>query len=171
MVSRVLAVAFIGVSVFVGCSGAIPNDGDGGVTRGDGGCFYPVQGAKCSTGDVSCVQGNPCCDGKWDCTNGRWNLLMFGCACLPADAGWDAGPFVCGGATCTASQMCVDQAPGIAFPDGGTPPHSYSCSGIPSACAPNPTCACVKANGACAPTGLASCDENAGHITVHCLGQ
>lgn len=157
--------------VVVAC-GTSNTDGDGGtLIRGDGGCFYPKEGALCNSSDVSCIQGNPCCDGKWQCTNGKWTLLMFGCACqmadaAPVDSGFDAGPFACGGQTCSPSQYCEDRGPGIAEAS-----DSFSCVSIPTACAATPTCACLKANGACMPTMVTQCTENAGHVTVNCLGE
>jgi len=166
MIRRVLLAVSIGLGFFAGCGGSDPA-----LMRGDGGCFYPREGASCSSGDVSCIQGNPCCEGKWQCTNGKWTLLQFGCACggfdaAPTDSGYDAGPFTCGGSSCTAAQYCVDQQPGI--PDAS---DSFSCTNIPAACASTPTCACVKANGACAQTAVASCTEMSGHVTVKCMGQ
>jgi len=140
-----------------------------GTDPGDGGCIDPVEGTSCSANDVACQpQGNVCCIGyEWACQSGAWTKLGVGCACQAADA----GPFACGSATCSGSEYCVDQAPGIALPDGGTPPDSFTCSELPPACEATPTCSCVKANGACAPTQVASCDESNGQVTVHCLGE
>lgn len=166
------------VALLAACGGVgSPGDGDGGdagLQRGDGGCVYPVMGAACGKSDVPCDKGNLCCDGAWTCdtASGKWTKLYGGCACLPPDAGWDAGPFTCGPtATCTASQVCEDHPPGIAYADGGAPPHWYQCTAVPAACADYPTCACVKAAGACSPSQVASCDDANGHVTVHCLGQ
>jgi hypothetical protein len=168
MIPRLLSIA---VALVVAC-GTSGSDGDGGtLMRGDGGCFFPKEGAPCGSSDVSCIQGNPCCEGKWQCTNSKWTLLMFGCACqmgadAAVDSGFDAGPFACGGQMCSPAQYCEDRAPGI--PDAS---DSLSCVSIPSACASTPTCTCVKANGACQPTMVTQCTEDAGHVTVHCLGQ
>ncbi len=167
MIRKALLVIPLAVGFFAACGGSDPT-----LQRGDGGCFYPQKGASCSMGDVSCIQGSPCCEGEWVCQSGKWNLLQAGCACggldaaPPADSGYDAGPFSCGGASCTASQYCVDQAPGIADAS-----DSLTCTNLPPACASTPTCACVKANGACQQTAVSSCDEMSGHVTVHCMGQ
>jgi len=163
-----------GLSAFVviaaGCSGtpSTPIDGGGdSSTGGDGGCISPTEGASCSPNDVACQPADICCTGySWMCQNAVWAKAGVGCACFVG------GPFACGpSATCNSkSQFCVDQAPGIALPDGGTPPDSFSCSSLPAECTSYPTCACVSQHDPC-PTSLASCDDSNGEVTVHCMGQ
>jgi hypothetical protein len=163
--SAVMAVSFA-------CSGGTATvGGDGG--GGDGGCIDPVEGSNCSTSDVACQPpGDICCVGySWMCFNGQWKKMGVGCACQVEAGLPEGGPFACGGTTCDSpGQVCVDQAPGIALPDGGVPPDSYSCGSLPAACAGDPTCACVSAHDPCS-TQLSGCDESGGAITVHCMGQ
>jgi hypothetical protein len=169
--SALLPLAFPLVFAVVACSGNPTSPIDGG---SDGGCIAPVEGASCSQSDVACQPpGDICCVGyAWMCQNGQWTKAGVGCACQVEAGVPDGGPFACGpSATCNSStQYCVDQAPGIAFPDGGTPPDSYTCNSLPTACALDPTCACVTAHNAC-PTSVASCDDTGGQVTVHCMGQ
>ncbi|MEO7110840.1 MAG: hypothetical protein ABI183_10410 [Polyangiaceae bacterium] len=70
--------------------------------------------------------------------------------------------------TCTATQYCLVEPPGIAFEDGGTPPTSYACVDIPAACSSSPTCDCIEAP---APCDVASCSTSSGGITLNCLGE
>jgi hypothetical protein len=170
MRAHLIVFALVGTAL-VACSGtpASPPDGGGdGSTVGDGGCIAPTEGASCSSNDVACQPpGDVCCVGyAWMCQNGAWTKAGVGCACYVGQ------PFACGGSTsCNSkSQYCVDQAPGVALPDGGVPPDSYSCDSMPAECASFPTCACVTAHNPC-PTALAGCDESNGEVTVHCMGQ
>jgi hypothetical protein len=70
--------------------------------------------------------------------------------------------------------MCTDTAPGIAFPDGGTPPDYLACQGIPTGCTSNPTCDCIvnllkTSLSGCYPS---SCNVDAyGRVTVYCMGE
>jgi len=169
---RFLMASFSALAVTIACGGNGTTISDAG---SDGAaCITPVEGASCSPNDTACEPpGDVCCIGyAWICQNGAWTKASVGCACL-TDSGGGGGPFACGpSTTCSSgSRYCVDQAPGIALPDGGTPPDSYSCDALPPACQTNPTCACVKANGACSPTAVASCDESSGQVTVHCMGE
>ena len=165
-----LVFVVLGTALVAGCSGtpASPLDGGGDGATGDGGCIAPTEGASCSPNDVACQPpGDVCCVGyAWMCQNGVWVKAGVGCAC------YVGGPFACGpSTTCNSKQQyCVDQAPGIALPDGGTPPDSYSCGSMPADCASYPTCACVTAHNPC-PTQVSSCTENNGEVTVHCMGQ
>jgi hypothetical protein len=68
--------------------------------------------------------------------------------------------------------MCTDMTPGIAFPDGGTPPDYLSCGTIPNECTATPTCDCVvtalKKGSFCYPS---ACKADAqGNLTVTCMG-
>jgi hypothetical protein len=49
------------------------------------------------------------------------------------------GSLTCGDKSCGANTICVEVVPGT---DGGTP--QFSCDSIPTACASQPTCACLK---------------------------
>ncbi len=165
---RAFASSFVFVAL-VACSGTTaPIGGDAST---DGGCIQPVEGASCSSNDVACQPpGNICCVGySWMCQNGSWFKAGVGCACQVTV---DAGPFACGPSlTCDGTQkICIDQAPGIAYADGGTPPDSFSCNPIPSACLSTPTCACVVAQKPC-PTQVSSCDDTSGGVKVYCMGQ
>lgn len=157
-------------AVALACGSSGSTDSDAG---GDGGCTEPTEGTSCSANDVACQpQGDICCIGySWICQNGVWTKASVGCACQTGLG--DGGPFACGPTTTcsSATQYCDDQPPGIALPDGGVPPDSYTCVALPAECASNPTCACVESHGACSPNTVASCDESAGQVTVHCLGQ
>ena len=159
---------FVSALFLFACSGNSTTPIDGG---SDGGCITPTEGQSCSTSDVACQPpGDICCVGyAWMCSNGTWTKAGVGCACQ-VEAG--LSDFACGpSAMCSAqAQTCIDQAPGIAYPDGGVPPDSYSCTALPSACANDRTCACVTAHDPC-PTAVASCDDTGGAVTVHCMGQ
>jgi hypothetical protein len=162
--ARRFAVLFV---VACGGTSVVPIDGSTDGNVGDGGCIEPTVGASCGTGDKACQPlGDPCCVGyAWICQNGAWDKAGLGCAC-------HVGAFSCGAsATCSSnSQMCVDQAPGIAFPDGSVPPDSFTCDALPAACVSDPTCACVTAQHPC-PTQVASCDITGSGVTVHCMGE
>jgi hypothetical protein len=140
-------------------------------TPGDGGCITPTVGAPCTPGQNACQPSNPCCAGYvWSCSSGVWVQEGLGCAC--------AGSFGCGSLTCTATQYCTDTPPGVAPAEGGRFPDFYQCVTIPSACVSVPTCACIEgtipAQTACStqsPT-LAQCvEDDAGYVTIHCVGQ
>lgn len=167
---------------FVACGGtsSVLLDGDdagaGGDAGGDAGnqkdgstsCVNPAFGEACTTSESVCGQvgqGNPCCDSAWRCLDGKWQSLAANCACVTQSEG-------CGDKTCTAGQYCQVQPPGIAFPDGGTPPTDYECIDPPSSCAGAPTCACLEA---APPCSIASCTDSQGEVatlvTVNCIGE
>ena len=71
--------------------------------------------------------------------------------------------FACGNKQCDPqTQFCEVFPPGIAFPDGGTPPSSYACSPLPAGCTAAPTCACVKPS----TSNVQSCADGSGGVTV-----
>jgi hypothetical protein len=99
-----------------------------------------------------------------------WVQAGLGCACV--------GSFPCGNLTCNPTQYCTDTPPGVNPFDGGPPPDSYQCVAIPSACVATPTCACIGAtipsSTQCStqPPNYATCvEDDAGYVTIHCLGQ
>ena len=70
--------------------------------------------------------------------------------------------FACGERTCDSrTQFCEAFQAGVALPDGGMPPTSYTCSPIPAACAATPDCACITAG-----TSGVTCAEPKGRVTV-----
>ena len=146
------------------------NDSDAS-TKGDSGgsCVHPTVGESCAVSQQACSEGDACCTGhSWSCENGKWTEVAMGCPCKiePVDAG---GPFACGPSlTCKGSDYCVDQPPGIAFADGGTPPNSYECIPTPIECNTTSTCGCVSPFASCQ---VASCDDPNGNVTVSCLGE
>lgn len=151
---------------------ARPSDAGGDARLGDGGCLAdePVEGSACASGQSVCSRGDPCCIGyMWSCDTsaGVWRKLGLGCACRPPV---DAGSFTCGTRTCGGASVCLDQAPGIRYADGGTPPNSYSCADLPAQCRSTPTCACVLP---LAPSSclVPRCQESGGHVTLYCMGQ
>jgi hypothetical protein len=155
--------------------GSTTISGSGGqtTTTGAGGCLEPTEGDACSTSDVACQPADLCCAGyEWTCTNGAWWKAGLGCACIP-------DTFACGKVLCTAGEICVDRPPGVAFPDGGTPPPDayLSCEPAPAACTGLPTCACAAdsrpATDPCSTkiAGVTCADDGAGHVTLQCMGQ
>jgi hypothetical protein len=64
------------------------------------------------------------------------------------------------------TEYCESILPGIRFPDGGTPPTSYTCQPLPASCIGSATCACV-APGATLPT---TCSDANGRVTVQRAG-
>jgi hypothetical protein len=100
-----------------------------------------------------------------------------GHCCLPVDAGGDSGAggvggstFQCGSSSCVVGQsFCYSYTPGTAGASGGR-----SCTGLPSACASDPSCACVcpaSTGGGCMYGGsFCSCAGSGGALTVSCFG-
>jgi|GEM_PF-3196713 len=102
-------------------------------------------------------------------------VLVSWCACGDATSGavdaapdsqLDAGPFVCGNATCDeSSQYCYEVLAGVvrAVPDVG-------CNSLPASCSDTPTCACIEATieqSACASSTL-TCTEDGARVSVAC---
>jgi hypothetical protein len=178
MHARALLLVFL--SAVAGCGSTVvasENGGAGGSATTSssggtgGGCITPTVGQACGASDLACQPADPCCTGyEWVCTEGEWQKEGLGCACQAMM------PFPCGTTTCQGGQICEDQPPGVAVPDGGTPPDSYTCVPVPSACAASPSCACIgdalPSSDPCSPkTPLVTCTEDgAGHVTLHCLG-
>ena len=170
------------VSLFAACGGAsspLLDDGDAGSGGGDGGskrdgatddgdCVSPTICAICLPTDAVCNQvgnGNPCCDQAWRCIDGAWQSEAAECACEPE-------PQTCGTKTCSTGQYCQVQPPGIALPDGGTPPTGYDCMDPPPSCGGSPSCACLEAAPPCA---IDSCNDTSGEVgtivTLSCIGE
>ncbi|MFI5301412.1 MAG: hypothetical protein ACHREM_25275, partial [Polyangiales bacterium] len=164
-------------------SGTDANSDASDATSTDAACVNSVEGASCSTADVSCDSGGDrCCIGYvWACVASSpsgatvWTKEGLGCACL-ADAAVDTGhadtgstTFACGPTTCAVNALCADYAPGIRLPDGGTPADYFTCTKFPSACDSTPTCDCVSKHMPTGCTGTCTLDAD-GHATVHCMG-
>jgi hypothetical protein len=108
----------------------------------------------CPSARPECKCGTPTCDATaraWECPRS--------CAA-----------FACGTTTCAQGSICLDQPPGIAFPDGGTPADSYECVSIPAACTATPDCACVTKAINGSNCRVASCTEKDGNVFVGCIG-
>jgi hypothetical protein len=167
---RPLVFFFAVVATAVGCGGSSTPDlggssSGGSSTSSSGGSSTSSSSSSSSGGTCGTLPPIACFCGSPVCENGKW-----GCSSCKADAG---SSFTCGTQTCRPSEMCTDMAPGIALPDGGTPPDYIACQAIPAACIANPTCDCIvtalkSAISGCTPS---QCKVDAsGHVTVYCLG-
>jgi hypothetical protein len=122
-------------------------------------CVIPSDASSC-TGSVHCFPGY-----LWDsltcqCLATVSNDAGDGAVANPEGGGVDAGPFACAGddgttIQCDGRTQICDLAVGGCY--GCT--HAPTCSPLPSACAANPTCACLA-------TPADECSDNAGDITV-----
>lgn len=91
----------------------------------------------------------------------------IGVACTAGRCQSHIASFACGNLQCDSkTEFCEVFPPGIAFPDGGTPPSSYACSPVPTGCMLPTTCACVTN----ATANVQSCSDAGGRITVTHFG-
>jgi hypothetical protein len=87
----------------------------------------------------------------------------------PEAAGYDAGSIACGNLSCDGTtQFCRTAGGGPPPPPDSGPIVSYACAAIPAACAPTPTCDCLKANGGCDPYAAFFCRAVGGGLQVDC---
>jgi hypothetical protein len=137
-------------------------------SSGDGGCLLaePTEGSACTPGQTVCDRGvDMCCRGyAWLCDPSQhvWRKEGVGCACKVD--GVDAGPFACGDKTCAADEYCTMAGGGAHLPDAGSN-VTYSCTKIPAACEPAPSCPCLVANA----STCGGCGETDGHLKITCL--
>ena len=83
----------------------------------------------------------------------------------PQDAGVSTN---CGPSNCDFTQtFCYASTPGSV----GYLPYTYSCQTFPTACAANPTCACVCGPLGCTNSRICSCSDTNGVIRVNCSGE
>jgi hypothetical protein len=88
-------------------------------------------------------------------------------SCVAGACRTHVATFQCGNQRCDSqSEFCEIFPPGITVPDGGTSASGYACSTLPTACASNPTCACVTGSS----TNVQSCADPNAHVTITHFG-
>ena len=141
--------------------GGVNEAGDANATADGSACISaPIVGTSCTAGQIACpIQVDACCGGVVPVCQGSpatWMSFGLGCACPNTP---------CGDKSCNGGQVCKVQHSGV---DGGS--TGYRCEDMPTACAKEWTCACVKANigGNCTAS---SCDDTGNHVKITCMGQ
>lgn len=121
-----------------------------------------VEGAFCKPSPCN----DPCqfCN-VFSCVNGTWQ----GLEAFPLPQNECASTFPCGGATCTHGNYCLEQNAGVAFPDGGIVPPTYTCVPMDPTCLGGCGCAmnAAKKTSSCTPS---NCTAPDGGPIVHCYG-